>query len=176
MLVILDGVVSLLVALIRDVVSEFSMMAPTYTRRERGVEGLDVAGSRDGSVPSQKMVLDAADKDAGEGEGGEGGRSRSSSTASTESYRGLWGLLQGFKTTPQKGEGGETEKGSTESSGKSSDGKSIGKSSEDDKSSDSQTSSGTSRELGQGEPFLQWRVIEREKARDGDALGLDYCF
>ncbi|QDS71223.1 hypothetical protein FKW77_010421 [Venturia effusa] len=80
----------------RRVVSEFAMMAPTYTRRSRGFEGLDGANSRTGSIPSLKNSPNEADeivpKTASEREAT---ISRRPSNASMESYRGLWGLLQG---------------------------------------------------------------------------------
>lgn len=158
----------------RRVVSEFSVMAPAYMRRGGGVEGLDGAGSRDRSSHATPKNEAAGEGEGGE-VGGEGGRSRSSSTASTESYRGLRSLLQGFKIRSKGGER-ETKEGSTgDSTGRSSDGKSSGRSS-GGKSSDAQTSSETARDLGQGEPFLQWMVVERKKARDDDDFGFDYCF
>lgn len=155
----------------RRVLSEFSLMGPQYVRNRHGqaVEGFDGATSRDASVTGQKRG-----QDGGEGVGG--GRSRSPSSASTESYQGLWGLLQGFRIM-RSSEGTITDAITDESSGRSSDGKSSdGKSGGDtlvSKSSGATILEG----LGGGETFVhEWRVVEKRRARDEDDLSFDCRF
>lgn len=143
----------------RRLVSEVARRGPTYTERNRGPTGLDGANSREASPPGNKKLGDESILRTAVRENGEGGRNRSYSTASTESYRGLWGLLHGFRITQKQG-----DIITGESSGDSGDGKSSGG------SNDSKSLAATLLDhAGVGETFVrEWRVVEKRRARDED--------
>ncbi|KAE9967270.1 hypothetical protein BLS_006466 [Venturia inaequalis] len=150
----------------RRVVSDLAMVAPAYTRREGNdylrPNGANLRGSNSHAMDNLENA-DAAISGESEAETGNIGRSRSYSTASTASYRGLWGLLQGFRGKMDDQdieiENEESPKNSSET------GESM---------SSAEASLG---HFSMGDRFVQeWRAVERRRAGDEDDLSFECRF